>query len=164
VTRYRFACTNHTSAPRDTLEAVQAKVAGIEQNPDGCYLLHTIEVAQEDGSWLPLHEHTAKLILAARLGTKFDGLTKSRGGWSKEAGVRASRAHPEGGEAWYAALGPQEYSILTSDGGGAVPDGWCEHKPEAETWARYERWTAKGREAHGYVCPDHDCRRLVQSG
>jgi hypothetical protein len=162
VTRYRFACTNHTSAPRDTLEAVQAKVAGIEQNPDGCYLLHTVQVEQEDGAWLPLHEHRAKLILAAPLRTEFDGLIKAEGTWSKEAGERASKAHPEGGEAWHTALGPHKTATLTADGGGAESSVWCPDSPPADEWMRYERWSARGLEAHGYVCAL--CRRLVQSG
>jgi len=164
VTRYRFACTNHTSVPRDTLEAVQAKVAGIEQNPDGCYLLHTVQVEQEDGAWLPLHEHRAKLILAAPLGATLDGLIKALGGWSPASVQHVSKAHPEGGKAWYAALGSHEHATLTADGRDAEPSEWCEHKPPAESWVRYERWSARGMEAHGYVCPDIDCRHLVQSG
>lgn len=61
-----------------------------------------------------------------------------------------------------AADGTAEIARLTSDGRFAAPTEWCRCTPESREWVGYETWTALGRVAHGYICPD--CRRLLQAG
>lgn len=163
MTRYRVSCKRLTTHPLPSLEAAERKLFKIEKLGE-CLYLHTIQVEQPDGAWLPMHEHRAKLILAAPLRAEFDGLVKDHGDWSIEAGQRADAAGEEGSAEWWAALGPNETATLTSDGRGANPTAWCGHKPPADSWVRYERWSPRGMEAHGYVCPDINCRQLVQSG
>lgn len=120
--------------------------------------------AQHEGQWLPAHLAFAQQILAARVGTTvdtFDGpLTKNHGGWPKEAGARADAAGEAGSPEWYEALGRHETATLTSDGRGAIVEGWCSCGAHGQ--ARYERWSARGREAHGFVCSS--CRFLTQTG
>ncbi len=67
-------------------------------------------------------------------------------------------------EALHAALGPYQVATLTDDGRQAVTRGWCScgRSGNAATWARYERWTEKGLDGHGYVC--RNCRYLTQTG
>ena len=107
----------------------------------------------------------AAQILAAPLNTPVGALTVATAGWSKERGehadsVASSRTDPA---AWIAALGTHEDAVLTSDGKPAVRTAWCETPDQpAEGWVRYEAWTARGCEAHGFVCPD--CRKLLQTG
>jgi hypothetical protein len=166
MTRYRYKCPERTSGTFPTLAAVEAKVNGIERDPRACSYLHTIEVEQPGGEWLPLHQHRAKLILAAPIGQSIESvngpLVKNHGGWSAGAGERANAAGEPGSEAWFAALGPHETATLTGDGLGAAPSAWCSHKTPSDAWVRYERWSPQGCEAHGYVCPT--CRQLIQSG
>jgi hypothetical protein len=59
---------------------------------------------------------------------------------------------------------PRESVTLTSDGSYAAPSSWCRCSPEPDMdgWVQYERWSERGREAHGFVC--RSCRRLLQSG
>lgn len=61
------------------------------------------------------------------------------------------------------ALGPAREAMLTSDG---RPRGnsfcQCADAPAASTWFRYERYSARGREAHGYGCTK--CRGITQTG
>jgi hypothetical protein len=167
MTRYRVSCRSFTTPPVRTMGAAERRLVEIER-VGTCLLLHTVEVEQESGEWLPLHQHRARLILAAPLNQVIESvngpLTKSGGGWSREAGERADAAGEPGSEAWWAALGPHEHATLTQDGGPAEPSAWCSHKTPADAWVRYERWSPRGCEAHGYVCPREDCRRLVQSG
>jgi hypothetical protein len=129
-----------------------------------CKAEHTVEARTPSGEWQPAHLALAAAALAAKVGTRvetFDGpLTKNLGTWSVETVQAAAKAGPEGSEAWYAALGGHEEATLTSDGRGAIVEGWC-HCGGVEQ-ARYERWSARGREAHGFVCKT--CRWLTQTG
>jgi hypothetical protein len=57
---------------------------------------------------------------------------------------------------------PREGCItLTEDGRAAHTSGWCQCDDDPE-WVRYERYSVRGREAHGYVCKH--CRYLTQTG
>lgn len=109
----------------------------------------------------------AQAILAARVGsdvTSFDGsLIKALGGWSRWPD-EVSEANLADVEAWRAALGPHTHATLTADGRGARVDSWCRcvRKADGDAWVRYERWSARGREAHGFLCPA--CRFLTQTG
>lgn len=127
-----------------------------------------IEVRHADG-WVPLHIHRARRILAAPVGpapinTPDGALIKCHGTWSKETSERAEAAGAPGTAAWRAVLGPHEEAVLTVDGRLANTKEWCRCVTTwpAEAWVRYERWLQRGREAHGYVCPN--CRRLTQAG
>jgi hypothetical protein len=168
MTRYRVTCPDWSSRPYPTLDAAETKMVGIEQNLDACYLLHTVEVEQEGGEWLPLHQHRARQILAAPLNqvieTPNGPLIKCGGTWAKGTDVLADAIAEPGTPEWLAALGPHTAATLTSDGRGAEPSAWCSHHPPALEWVRYERWSPRGCEAHGYVCPRENCRQLVQSG
>ena len=106
----------------------------------------------------------ARLLLAAPLRTKVGGLTVFTAGWSKERADQARAAREAGSPEWFAALGDHEHATLTSDGGAADRWHWCECEPfpAGETYVRYEHWSERGMERHGYVCPD--CRRLTQTG
>lgn len=106
----------------------------------------------------------ARLLLAAPLRTEVGGLTVYTAGWSRERGAEADAAGEPGSPVWFAALGAHQHATLTSDGGAADRARWCECQPEpsGETWVRYEFWTERGQERHGFVCPS--CRRLVQTG
>lgn len=68
-------------------------------------------------------------------------------------------------KAFVGALGAPTSVTLTADGRGVNTEAWCAcgNRDFADE-VRYERWTAEGRVAHGYVCPVITCRRLVQSG
>jgi hypothetical protein len=106
----------------------------------------------------------ARLLLAAPLRTKVGGLVIDTAGWSRERAAKADAAGEAGSPEWFAALGDHEHATLTGDGGPADRARWCECEPfpAAETWVRYEHWTGRGVERHGYVCPA--CRRLTQTG
>lgn len=162
-TQYRVTCREY-SQPVATLAKAEAWVTHVETQ-GACLYLHTIEV-EVDGEWVPLHVHRARQILAAPLNQAIetpDGpLTKSHGTWSAEASQRADAAGEVASDEWWAALGPHSEATLTGDGRGVVTTGWCTDNPSADTWVRYERYSDRGREAHGFVCPD--CRRLVQTG
>ena len=86
----------------------------------------------------------AALMLAAPAGTFVGG-----GQWSPAVTV---------------AVNTGTQVLLTADGGPRNP-GWCENTyrcKAARDWVFYERFTAEGRVAHGWLCPT--CRRLIQSG
>jgi hypothetical protein len=85
-------------------------------------------------------------------------------GWSRERAAAADAAAAAGTPEWVAALGTHEHATLTGDGGAAIRDQWClcGGQPPAADWIRYEHWTARGREAHGFV--HRGCRRLIQAG
>ena len=106
----------------------------------------------------------ARLLLAAPLRTEVGGMVVFTAGWSRERAAKADAAGKPGSEAWFAALGDHEHATLTSDGRAADRARWCECQPEpaGETWVRYEHWTGRGVERHGFVCPA--CRRLTQTG
>lgn len=106
----------------------------------------------------------AAAILSVPLMTGAGGMTIVSAGWSKERGEYAGAvADPAvDSAAWIAALGPHEDAVLTSDGRPAVRTGWCADPGDPATWVRYEGWSARGCEAHGYVCAD--CRKLTQTG
>lgn len=117
-------------------------------------------------STIPAHILTAAHILTLRTRDEHDGLIVNHRSWSEEAsnseGVAEALATDDPG-ALYEALGTPEEVTLTGDGRSADPKSWCLCVRVLEP-VRYERWTAEGRVAHGYVCPKVVCRRLVQSG
>lgn len=167
VDRYRVRCDEYTQTFQSEARA-RAQVARIEQ-AGACLLLHTVDIQPgSEGPWLPIHVHRAQLILAAPLGAIIDTpngpLIKAYGGWSAEAAARADSAAEPGSPKWLSLLGTHERASLVSDGRGCIPETWCSCQagPDSATWVRYERYTAEGRAAHGYLCPT--CRRLVQSG
>ena len=162
MTQYRVSCAEYTSEPFGTEVEAWQQLTSIDKV---CTELHTIHVQQEGGEWLPLHQHKARQILAAKVGSTIEGLVKCHGGWSAETAERAGAVAEPGSPEWYAALGPHETATLTADGRGAETSAWCmTHTHPADIWVRYERWSARGQEAHGYVCPESTCRHLVQSG
>jgi hypothetical protein len=86
-------------------------------------------------------------------------------GWSKERGDQADATAGRGTPEWAAALGIHEHATLTSDGGAAIREQWCTCPNDdvaAEQWVRYEYWTERGCEAHGFV--HAACRKLLQTG
>ena len=107
----------------------------------------------------------AAAILSAKLMTHAGGMTIHGAGWSRERGDHADATAEPGTEAWIAALGTHEHATLTSDGHAAIRDAWCTCANDdvyADQWVRYEYWTAKGMERHGYV--HATCRKLLQAG
>jgi hypothetical protein len=95
--------------------------------------------------------------------TQVGDLVITSAGWSRERGdLAAAKAEP-GTPEWIAALGAHDHATLTSDGRGANREQWCCcSEPPFSEWVRYEHWTERGREAHGFV--HSECRRLLQSG
>ena len=119
-----------------------------------------------------LTRELAAAILADKGGdangrTRVGDLQIATAGWSKERGAHAdsvadSATDPQ---AWIAALGVHEHATLTGDGQGANRAAWCDCPNDdvhADQWTRYEHWTARGVEAHGFV--HSECRRLLQVG
>lgn len=108
--------------------------------------------------------HVARLLLAAPLRTEVGGLVIDTAGWSRERGEAADAVGEPGSPEWFAALGDHEHATLTADGECADRARWCECRPgpRGESWVRYEHWTERGMERHGFVCPS--CRRLTQTG
>jgi hypothetical protein len=104
----------------------------------------------------------ASLILAAPLRTTVADMTLVSGGWSRERGDFADAAGEPGSMAWTAALGVHEDATLTADARSAITDAWCKLRCDGSEMVRYERWSARGQEAHGYVCSQ--CRRITQTG
>lgn len=160
TTAYRIACADYLVPAGRSLEAAQRKLADIER-AGACWNLHTIEVREGEGAWVPLHVHRAAQILAAPCGpepidTPDGPMIKGHGIWL--AGTVAALGNDE-----VPAL-PHDIAILTSDNRDVDATDWCrcEPAPDAASWVRYERYSAAGREAHGYVCPD--CRRVTQTG
>ncbi|PZG12988.1 hypothetical protein C1I95_24580 [Micromonospora craterilacus] len=127
-----------------------------------CRELHSIEV-RDGQQWVPLHIAQASRILATSVGQMVDTLIKVHGGWSADAAARADATAEPGTDEWRNALGPHEDATLTADGRPAATGGWCTCPAVGDDeWVRYERWSARGREAHGYV--HAGCRALVQAG
>jgi hypothetical protein len=61
----------------------------------------------------------------------------------------------------YIHISPSE--VIASSDGLNVSRTWCDCIALSEDdWQYYERWTARGCEAHGWACPD--CRGIVQFG
>lgn len=168
---HRVVCVQWTEY-RTSLAAAQAWMVQVETT-DQCRELHTVEVRDGDG-WTPLHLWRAAQILAAPVRPEplpvdvADGLIKCGGGWTAEDAARADRvAQPDWTrEQWLAQLGPHKDATLTGDGRGARTDAWCSCPAAAtrrdDAWVRYERWTAVGRVAHGYV--HNVCRMVLQTG
>jgi hypothetical protein len=105
----------------------------------------------------------AALILAAPLRTRIGELIVDAGGWSRERGLYADMLADRGTPAWVAALGDHEHATLTADGHAAVRGQWCACTVvRADEWVRYEYWTARGCEHHGFV--HAGCRKLLQVG
>ena len=105
----------------------------------------------------------AAQLLDAPLATRMpDGMIAVTAGWDLAAGQRADAAGKPGSAEWLAALGRHDRVLLTADGRGCTPERWCTDPNGAQEWVAYERWTAEGRAAHGFVCGD--CRKLLQSG
>jgi hypothetical protein len=171
LTVYRVVCAANTSRWFGDLSAAQAHRADVE-TAHLCLHLHTVQVQVDGGAWVPLHEHRAHLILAAPVGpdpidTPDGPLVKMQGWWlperSHQPDVVAARTRGDW-PAELAARGRHDFAALTADGRGCRSDQWCSCSPQppADGWVRYERYSARGREAHGYLCPT--CRHLVQSG
>jgi hypothetical protein len=120
-----------------------------------------------DGWWSTVEGRTqqtrelAAAILAAPLGTPVGDVKLTSGGWSKETANRADATALVATPEWYDTLGPREHATLTGDGRSALHEAWCQC-PDPAGWVAYERWTAEGRIAHGFV--HETCRRLIQTG
>jgi hypothetical protein len=161
---FRISCSEHT-VPAGSYDAAFRRRFQIE-TLGACTAEHTIEARTASGQWRPAYLALAETILAAKVGSKvetFDGpLTKNSGQWSQEASRKASAVAAEGTPEWAAAARkiPHETATLTSDGRGAMVKGWCACGGTEQV--RYERWSARGREAHGFVCTT--CRYLTQTG
>lgn len=88
------------------------------------------------------------------------------GGWSKEAGGRLDAAMAsDPGLDVRAFLGSYERVLLVSDPAARVhAQGLCTcpGSDNADSWVRYEKWTAAGRVAHGWACPA--CGGITQTG
>lgn len=101
-------------------------------------------------------------ILALPLGAKHDGLTVAARHWPQGVMDAAGQERIVAGELVDDVLGTPSEVVLTGDGR-AYWSAWCKCTAVADDhWTRYERWTAKGREAHGYA---HTvCRGILQTG
>ena len=86
------------------------------------------------------------------------------GGWSRERGMHADSVAGRGTPEWVVALGDHEHATLTGDGHAAVRSQWCTCLADfpACEWVRYEYWTTRGCEHHGFV--HSECRKLLQVG
>jgi hypothetical protein len=109
------------------------------------------------------------LLMAAPLRTEVGGLIVDTGGWSLAAADAVDAVHEHGSRAWVDALDatPHTRVTLTSDGGPAARQAWCECPDiDATEWVRYEFWTTEGGidRRHGFVCPRPDCRKITQTG
>ena len=111
------------------------------------------------------HAERVAAILALPLHGQYDGLTVIERSFPKEIGDSPAvlEACATGDRvALLRAMGPATTILLTADGGRADYRFWCACPLTPDEYLRYERWTAEGRVAHGYVCCT--CRRLVQTG
>lgn len=105
----------------------------------------------------------ARLTLASKVRTQIGDLVIVAGSWTVADGQRADAKYTPGSAEWETELGPHSEVTMTSDGGYAARQSWCEcHNPGPDAWVSYEAWTAEGRTAHGFVCAD--CRKLLQTG
>ncbi|GAA4102274.1 hypothetical protein [Actinomadura miaoliensis] len=111
-------------------------------------------------------------ILALPLGASYNSLTVTCRSWPREAtqtpkflaAIALDGPEEKRADAIGEALGTPEHVTLTADHDMAFPEHWCQCTTPAADAIRFERWSAAGRIAHGYVCPHITCRRLVQSG
>lgn len=114
-----------------------------------------------------LAQHILAAEMRATIQTPDGPLAKVDAAWSKETGDRATAVVDPYADftAWLATVGPHDEATLSEDSR-HVRHVWCRCAPEpdAATWVRYERWTARGRVAHGYVCPRLTCRGITQTG
>lgn len=106
-------------------------------------------------------------LLNAPLRARIGDLAVVHHGWSKTAADLADSIAEPGTLRWRAALGTPSEVTLTGDGRmvsvrGRIPFCGCDPRPDSDTEIRYERWTVRGREAHGFCCPT--CRYLTQTG
>lgn len=102
-------------------------------------------------------------ILRAPVGTSVGtGLIVAEAGWTPENQHRAGASGPEASAAWWQALGAHDDATLTDDGEPVNFSGWCPGHKYATHEVYFERWTTKGRVAHGWAC-EH-CRARTQSG
>jgi hypothetical protein len=149
---HRVVCSSYTKLFTN-LEAAQRWQSERDLDPR-CGEPHTLEVRLGD-EWVPRHLAIARAILAADLGASVETfdlpLTVAAAGWLAPT---AARPEPPA----------HDYAVLTMDGYEADASDFCrcQPQPSAETWVRYERWSARGREAHGYLCGHR--RRLTQTG
>lgn len=151
-----MTATLPTLAPSEELAAAMAAW-------DAPFLADPFDEAAMEARTAQTRE-VARLLLAAPLRTRVGGLVAETGGWSRERAAEADAAGEPGSPEWFAALGDHEHVTLTGDGGAANRSRWCECEPfpAGQDWVRYEHWTERGRERHGFVCPS--CRRLTQTG
>lgn len=167
--RYRVVCAEHT-VTRTTLGAAERLADQLNHKPEagGCLNWHQVQILA-DGEWVARHVLQAREILAAPAGQRFElpdgALVKAEGGWSAETAAKlgdlpdtATVAQVRG------ILGRHEWATLTTDGRMAGAS-WCGCSGvDFREWVRYERYTAEGRTAHGYVHADIRCRAVLQSG
>lgn len=111
---------------------------------------------------------TAEQMLDLPIGTGHDDMIVSNRSWSRKASEAALAAAKDGTpyKEYEELLGRPAEIVLTGDAGPYFQGGWCLcESGTAYTdggWIRFERWTGKGREAHGFI---HDkCRKLLQAG
>lgn len=106
----------------------------------------------------------ANEVLTTRTGQAVRGLVVVGRTWDKEAGARAETLVNPTFEEYTEALGTAKEATLMSTGGGHPnTHEWCNcHGGSSAHWVRYERWSERGQEAHGYVCPN--CWKLTQTG
>lgn len=112
----------------------------------------------------------ATRILAAPIGATIRHTNDATGtpwdNWSDDLKVvhRSWGVHPNLTDVELADVlaSPAVEVTLTGDGRRADRSGWHNGDTDIDTWVPYEVWTAKGREAHGYI--DATTRRIVQAG
>lgn len=113
--------------------------------------------------------HTAAKILALPSQAEHEDLLVAHRTWAADSDQTPAARKALAGDdydGFIAALGTPESMQLTADGRTADTTAWClcGVAANAAEWVRYERWTAKGRVSHGYVCPTVTCRKLLQTG
>jgi hypothetical protein len=114
-------------------------------------------------------EATKAAVLSAKLGTqiRFNQYDAPLIVQAASYGHYTERGF-ESQEAFEAAVIAGEVShtevTLTEDGGYYDRSGWHDGDDESDIdgWIAFERWSTRGREAHGFIDPTS--RKLVQSG
>lgn len=104
-------------------------------------------------------------IMARDLGDKYNDMVVSGRSWTKERGDAARETVGPDADwaAWQAALGVPSELLLTGDAGTYDRDGgWCRCEAGHDEWVRFQRWSERGLEGHGFL--HAGCRRLLQSG
>lgn len=165
--KFRVACAEHQATRAS--KAAAKRLADRLNTPisaGSCLAWHTVEQLV-DGEWVALHVLRAREILAAPVGAVIDTpdgkLIKCGGTWSREAAARAEPVRDQGIDAYCAALGAHTTAELSADGRLPYLSAWCKCLTVRPTdWVRYERYSERGREGHGYV--HAACRYIVQTG